>query len=267
MKIKKNLGRSSAVVLSLTALLEQANAQVYNYQSGEQKNQLIELYTSQGCSSCPPAEHLLSTLVQSKQLFKRYFPIALHVDYWNYLGWSDTYSSSQSNQRQQQHFKQSNTSNIYTPQFVVDGHEWRGFFRGAALPALSQQATGLLKLQVDDTLGAVSMLFSRSNSKVPSYCHFALLAFDPSVKVTAGENSGLNLSQDFAMLEITTSHAEFKDDYFKCNAQLSTLPALKDKPTKNRKYAVVSWMSSQLHSPIQVTGGWLGAIQLNNSTL
>jgi len=261
MKIKQILGRSSAVVFSLTLILEQAHAQVYNYQSGEQKNQLIELYTSQGCSSCPPAEHLLTTLVQSKQLFKRYFPIALHVDYWNYLGWSDTYSSPHSNQRQQKHFKQSNTSNIYTPQFVVDGNEWRGFFRGAPLPALSQQATGQLKLQVEDTLGAASMHFSRSNSKIPSYCHFALLAFDPSVKVTAGENSGLNLSQDFAMLEITTSPAEFKNDHFTCNAQLSKLPALTNQPAKNRKYAVVSWMASQLHSPIQVTGGWLDAVK------
>jgi len=261
MKLKQNLARSSAVALSFTLLLEQANAQVYNYQSGEQKNQLIELYTSQGCSSCPPAEHLLSTLVQSKQLFKRYFPIALHVDYWNYLGWSDTYSNSHSNQRQQKHFKQSNTSNIYTPQFVVDGNEWRGFFRGAPLPALSKQATGLLKLQVDDTLGVASMRFSRANSWIPSACHFALLAFDPSVKVTAGENSGLKLSQDFAMLEIASSHAEFKNDQFTCNAQLSKLPALAVKPTKNRKYAVVSWMASQLHSPIQVTGGWLDAVK------
>ena len=261
MKIKKILGRSSAAVFSLTLLLDQASAHVYNYQSGEQKNQLIELYTSQGCSSCPPAEYLLTTLVQSKQLFKRYFPIALHVDYWNYLGWSDTYSNAHSNRHQQQHFEQSNTSNIYTPQFVVDGNEWRGFFRGAPLPALSQQATGLLKLQVDDTLGAASMHFSRSNSKIPSDCHFALLAFDPSVKVTAGENSGLILSQDFAMLEITTSHAEFKNDHFTCSAQLSKLPALTNQPANNRRYAVVSWMVSQLHSPIQVTGGWLDTVK------
>jgi len=237
--------------------IEPAFAQIHHYQSSEQKNQLIELYTSQGCSSCPPAEHLLTNLVDSEQLWQRYFPIALHVNYWNYLGWSDTYSSAQANEYQQQHFKHSNTSNIYTPQFVVDGNEWRGFFRSAPLPTISNKLAGQLSLQLDDSSAMASMQFANISANIPALCHFALLSFDPHVEITAGENSGLSLSQDFAMLEILTERSEFKNDHYKCATSLTALPRLTQSLGVIKKYALFGWMASQTHRPIQVTGGWL----------
>lgn len=57
--------------------------------SGKQQTTLVELYTSQGCSSCPPAERWLSSLQNDPRLWKELIPVAFHVDYWNYLGWND----------------------------------------------------------------------------------------------------------------------------------------------------------------------------------
>ena len=244
----------SLLMLPLTTAMLQA--QVVTFQSGEQKNLLIELYTSQGCSSCPPAEHLLSTLMDSDKLWQSYFPIALHVNYWNYLGWSDTYSNALSNERQQ-HFKRSNTSNVYTPQFVIDGSEWRGFFRSAPLPNLPNQSSGQLKLQLDTGANTADMTLTNLSQDIPAYCHFALLSFDPEVAITAGENSGLTLAQDFALLSLTTSAAEFKNNQFICKAQLAKLDETIASTSKTSKQAIVGWIATQGHQPIQVTGGWL----------
>jgi hypothetical protein len=85
---------------------------------------LVELFTSQGCSSCPPADRLLSTLRSDSKLGGRVIPLAFHVDYWNYIGWQDPFSSAQWTGRQQRYAKAlGNGSRVYTPQLVVNGRE------------------------------------------------------------------------------------------------------------------------------------------------
>lgn len=83
---------------------------------------LVELFTSEGCSSCPPAERILAKL-ETEQPFKsaQIITLALHVDYWNYLGWKDKFSSSLYTQRQRVYDRKFRTGAIYTPQMVVDG--------------------------------------------------------------------------------------------------------------------------------------------------
>jgi hypothetical protein len=84
---------------------------------------MIELFTSQGCSSCPPADRLLSRLKRDPKLAGGVIPLAFHVDYWNHLGWSDPFSSSRWSQRQLDYAHVVFHSNrIYTPQLVVNGH-------------------------------------------------------------------------------------------------------------------------------------------------
>src|SRR6185295_6297026 len=78
---------------------------------------VVELFTSQGCSSCPPADRLLSTLRSDP----RVVPLAFHVDYWNYIGWTDPFSSARWSQRQQAYARAFASNRIYTPQLVVNG--------------------------------------------------------------------------------------------------------------------------------------------------
>jgi hypothetical protein len=82
---------------------------------------VIELFTSQGCSSCPPADRLLSRLAGDPKLAGKVIPLAFHVDYWDYIGWQDPFASPRWSQRQKDYARAFRSNRIYTPQLVVDG--------------------------------------------------------------------------------------------------------------------------------------------------
>ena len=82
---------------------------------------VVELFTSQGCSSCPPADRLLSRLKRDSRLAGAVIPLAFHVDYWNHQGWSDPFSSSLWSQRQEGYAHAFRSNRVYTPQLVVNG--------------------------------------------------------------------------------------------------------------------------------------------------
>jgi hypothetical protein len=82
---------------------------------------VVELFTSQGCSSCPPADRLLSRLKRDPRLAGAVIPLAFHVDYWNHLGWSDPFSSAYWSRRQEGYAQAFRSNRIYTPQLVVNG--------------------------------------------------------------------------------------------------------------------------------------------------
>src|SRR5262245_59154605 len=84
---------------------------------------VLELFTSQGCSSCPPADRVLSMLGSDPSLRARVVPLAFHVDYWNSIGWTDPFSSSAWSERQSAYAKQLALDSVYTPQIVVNGHD------------------------------------------------------------------------------------------------------------------------------------------------
>ena len=82
---------------------------------------VVELFTSQGCSSCPPADELLGRIARDASLRGRVIPLAFHVDYWDHLGWRDPFSSAEWSQRQLDYVRALGISGAYTPQAVVDG--------------------------------------------------------------------------------------------------------------------------------------------------
>jgi hypothetical protein len=84
---------------------------------------IIELFTSQGCSSCPPADRLLARLEADPQLKDRVLPLAFHVDYWNSIGWRDPFSSELWSRRQERYAQSLATGRLYTPQLVVAGRD------------------------------------------------------------------------------------------------------------------------------------------------
>ncbi|HEX7183898.1 MAG TPA: DUF1223 domain-containing protein [Thermoanaerobaculia bacterium] len=82
---------------------------------------IVELFTSQGCSSCPPADRLLSRLTRDPKLAGKVIPLAFHVDYWDYIGWQDPFASPRWSQRQREYARAFRSNRIYTPQLVVNG--------------------------------------------------------------------------------------------------------------------------------------------------
>ena len=87
--------------------------------AGDQPKGVVELFTSQGCSSCPPADRALGELVEQGDVVA----LGYHVDYWNYLGWKDTFSSRESTDRQYAYARALGRSSVYTPQAVVNGRD------------------------------------------------------------------------------------------------------------------------------------------------
>lgn len=98
---------------------------------------VVELFTSQGCNSCPPADAFLGELAQRPDLIA----LSLHVDYWNYIGWKDPFSSPEATQRQRDYAQSLGLSSVYTPQMVIDG---------------SFDAVGSNRSQVNEAIAAAS---------------------------------------------------------------------------------------------------------------
>ena len=114
--------------------------------SGGKPPQLIELFTSEGCSSCPPADLWISGLKNNEGLWTEYVPLAFHVDYWDWIGWKDRFASAAHTNRQRRYEQTRQVGSVYTPGFVVAGEEWRGFFSRENLPENQQPAAGELVL-------------------------------------------------------------------------------------------------------------------------
>jgi hypothetical protein len=116
---------------------------------------VVELFTSQGCSSCPPADRLLSKLAHDSRYQGKVIPLSFHVDYWNAIGWTDPFSSPRWSQRQQAYAgRVFHTNRIYTPQVVVNGHaecvgNSEGDVLGRISDALAAEPAGQVSLAID----------------------------------------------------------------------------------------------------------------------
>jgi hypothetical protein len=217
-----------------------ARAGEIKVESGPQRVHLIELFTSQGCSSCPPAEAWLSKLKPEPGLWKSFIPLAFHVDYWDRLGWRDPFAAKEWTARQYQYSASWKSESVYTPGFVLDGHEWSGL----RVPPQSNDKPGLLKLSIANQMTTVEFVPAAGSAKDLDI-HVAVLGFDLNTKVTAGENNGRNLAQDFVVLALTNQKMP--------NGKIE-IPLSQDA----RAGAIAAWItaSNQLE-PIQAVGGWL----------
>lgn len=202
--------------------------------------QLVELYTSEGCSSCPPADKFLSTFQKSANLWSGVIPMAFHVDYWDYLGWKDVFSHPSFSQRQRLYQAYGGTSSVYTPGFVVDGKEWRGFFSRSPLPPSSSRAAGALKLHYDN--GSFSLNYSDPGKYT---AHLVLLSSNQETNVLRGENRGEKLHHDFVVRSKTQQNGSTSWQF-----EFKQIPKNVD--------AVAVWLTkNDFSAPIQTVAGWM----------
>jgi hypothetical protein len=111
------ISRSTATRLLLAASLMAGSASSAAMAQDSAPPVVVELFTSQGCSSCPPADHFLGELAQRSDVLA----LAFHVDYWNYIGWTDPFASKLATQRQRDYSQQLALRYVYTPQMVING--------------------------------------------------------------------------------------------------------------------------------------------------
>jgi hypothetical protein len=150
---------------------------------------VVELYTSEGCSSCPPADRWLSTLKSRPDVLA----LAFHVNYWDRLGWPDRFASAEGTARQHELARRMGSSQVYTPQVVVNGQDWRSW---PQLPAAAAGAPGttppVVTLQREG--GSVTAQVAVGSRALAGY--WAVLEDGHSSRVRAGENNGETLRHD-----------------------------------------------------------------------
>lgn len=216
-------------------------------QSGPRQTVMIELYTSEGCNSCPPAEHYVNELVDNEQLWIRYIPLAFHVDYWDYLGWRDRFASAANSQRQRTYGKVLQARAIYTPEFFVNGKEWRqGFFGG--MPSATTNQVGVLNVVLKNN--RLSATFQpRQRVTRSMQLHVAVLGMGMASNIRAGENAGRHTVHQFVVL----AHSQVTSDKLQWQTRLPHIDMFKP-----RRKALVVWVStSDNPAPLQATAGLL----------
>ena len=179
---------------------------------------VLELFTSQGCSSCPPADALLGEMAMRDGVLA----LAYHVDYWDRLGWQDPFSLAAATARQRAYGRALGLSGIYTPQLVVNGvHDLVGFDR-AGLTALlrpSQVGVGILLRAEGGTL-AIEIEAAAAQS-----AEMTLVAYRQRVEtlVTRGENAGRRLT-DYAIVRAVTPLGRWDGKARSLSIDLTGLP-------------------------------------------
>lgn len=159
--------------------------------SAEPRPAVIELFTSQGCSSCPPAEALLGELAQRPDVIA----LAFHVDYWDDLGWRDRFALPEAVQRQQRYAVVLKLSGVFTPQALIDGNRSIvGSNRDAIVAALHNARSGV---PVEAQLGNDALDIKLDAQTVREAFDVVLVAYLPQAdtRIPRGENAGRTLTE------------------------------------------------------------------------
>jgi len=157
---------------------------------------LVELYTSQGCSSCPPADALVAELASRDDVL----PLALHVDYWDYIGWADSFADPRNTHRQKAYARMARSATVYTPQLVVGGIDHVVGYKPMRLADLiiehrGAEAPAVIEADIDG--GAIRLrCVPRDGMQPPGAVNVDLVRFTEAatVDILHGENAGKTIT-------------------------------------------------------------------------
>lgn len=193
---------------------------------------IVELFTSEGCSSCPPADALLDRLRQEGQVDGvKVVPLGFHVDYWNYLGWRDRFSSAAYSKRQESYARMFRTEGPYTPQMVVDGEEeFVGSDALRARQAIGQAASEAGTADVELSWAAADKLLVRVKAPGPDQADVLMAVTEDNLssQVNAGENNGHVLHHSAVVRELRRI-GQLKKGNFEAGIPLKLDPSWKRK--------------------------------------
>jgi hypothetical protein len=176
--------------------------------SGPEANALVELYTSEGCSSCPPADRWLSSFARTPDA--RVVPLAFHISYWDYIGWKDLFADERYSERQRAFAKATGARSVYTPQVVLAGRDypaWHASGVGAALAAVKAKPA-LASLEITPRATPAGSIEGEVAARPLASAHgdlslvVAVTQNGLSSKVTAGENKGERLEHNFVVRDL-----------------------------------------------------------------
>jgi hypothetical protein len=161
---------------------------------------VVELYTSEGCDSCPPADRWLSKTINERSKDGSFIPLAYHVDYWDYIGWKDPFAQPAFTQRQSALAASGGASGVYTPQFFVNGRDDRSWTGGRAAQSAAGRATVKFNVAAtwkgDGTLLTVGVTGKLAELAPGVRLRYAVTENGLVSAVKAGENRGVTLHHD-----------------------------------------------------------------------
>ena len=245
--------KSIACFTALLASVMLLSAAPIQFQSATNQTALLELYTSQGCSSCPPADTWLSQLKDSPKLWKDFVPVAFHVDYWDYLGWRDPFAAARYSERQHDYAGEWRSRSVYTPEFVLDGREWHGWGGRGRTPENSAKPAGVLTASSTNGTHWTLRFQPVATTTGKIEFHAALLGCELATDVKAGENRGRKLAHDFVALDFTTAPARAVGEGFEASLMVNSKSS-----GKSSRLAITVWVTgAKSLNPLQSAGGWL----------
>lgn len=222
------------------------------FESGPRKAVLVELFTSEGCSSCPPAEAWVSKMVESPDLWHKFVPAAFHVDYWNAFGWKDPLSSADFTARQRKYVAGWKSDSTYTPMVVADGEEKRQWYFG--LDASPREDAGVLRAR-HAAPGQWEVEYLPHNGAYLDRVtvHAAFLGMGIDVPVERGENQGKVLRHDFAVLAFSEKEMAYEAGVLKAPVRFESVGAV-----EAPHHAIAVWVTRKgSDEPLQALGGML----------
>ena len=192
--------------------------------SGAQTVPLLELYTSEGCSSCPPADKWMSGIKTDKVT-----PLAFHVDYWDYIGWKDRFSKGEHSDRQRKTAAFGGAGFVYTPQFVMSGRDFKGWDNSRLNEKIeaSQKLASRANLKLSAVAEADGSITLKTNAEATNPDNakkadvfIALYENKLVSQVKAGENSGSTLKHDYVVRELFGAYQMSNQNSFNKNFTL-----------------------------------------------
>jgi hypothetical protein len=194
------LSATTGLALLVAQVATPASAAQCMASSGATVPVVVELYTSEGCDSCPPADRWLSKTIAERGTDAAFIPLAFHVDYWDYIGWKDAFAQPAFTQRQSALAASGGASGVYTPQIFVNGRDDRSWRSGKARLASTSRAS--VKFSVSSSWkGEATALMLGVTGKLAEPApgvrfRYALTENGLVSAVKAGENRGVTLNHD-----------------------------------------------------------------------
>ena len=199
-----------ALALLCLAFASQAVALQCSASSGPHTAALVELYTSEGCSSCPPADRWLQSLGARGYAPERVVPLSLHVTYWDTIGWKDPYAQQRFTDRQRKLAQVMQARVVYTPQVVLQGKDFRRWHSGTFDETVKSINARAPRARIELTLegGRAGALLTQVRAELLDRAQAAdaalyLASFENKLvsSVAAGENAGRTLQHDYVVFE------------------------------------------------------------------
>lgn len=188
---------------------------------------VLELFTSQGCNSCPPADNLLKRIITTAEYKKQnIYALSFHVDYWNRLGWQDPFSKKEYSKRQADYVSYQKLNSAYTPQLIVNG-KWELVGSDAATlskvlaEALSEKTpVNFARFYAEQKDGVISAHYKLEGNYKDTVIHLALVSSKEVTIVKSGENGGRTLENENVVIDFITKTSQQIGDI-----SLTTIPA------------------------------------------